>query len=193
MNDDAALLAWMRQRAAGRPAKPTAALACASLTHGATRADAAAYFLAPIFRVLYAGDTALHVAAAAYDVKAVQALLKLGADVHARNRRGATPLHSAAVGAPDAAFWNPRAQVAVIEALVRAGADPNAAEPDGATPLQRAVRTRCSAAVGALLRLGADARGTATLVRHNTGRGGSGSAAAKAELREIARLLGQTK
>jgi ankyrin repeat protein len=64
------------------------------------------------------------------------------------------------------------------------------------TPLHRAVRTRCAAAVRALLDGGADARyphGTGTsplqLAARTTGRGGSGSAEAKAKQQMIVELL----
>ena len=196
---DAALLALMRQIAAGdraavaRTLKDLPDLASSGLTRGATRAGTQGLFLDAIRRVLYAGDTALHVAAAAHDASTARLLVKLGAHVNAPNRRGATPLHSAAVGAPGALQWKPRAQVATIDALIRAGAVVNSHEPGGATPLHRAVRTRSSAAVAALLRHGADPAGTETLVRFNTGRSGSGSPAAKAELEKIVRLLGQAR
>jgi ankyrin repeat protein len=83
-------------------------------------------------------------------------LLELGADVGARNRRGAQPLHYAADGVPGSAAWDPRGQVAVIETLVVAGADTNAKDASGVTPLHRPVRTRCAAAVRTLLQAGAD-------------------------------------
>jgi ankyrin repeat protein len=66
------------------------------------------------------------------------------------------------------------------------------------TPLHRAVRTRCATAVRALLDCGADARrqnGSGStpirLATLHTGRGGSGSAEAKAQQAEIVRLLEQ--
>lgn len=42
---------------------------------------------------MYAGDTALHLAAAAHQPDLVRTLLQMGADVDAANRRGAQPLH----------------------------------------------------------------------------------------------------
>ena len=64
------------------------------------------------------------------------------------------------------------------------------------TPLHRAVRNRCSAAVEALLRAGADPRAAnahgstpSDLARWTTGRGGVGSEAAKAEQQIIIDLL----
>jgi hypothetical protein len=100
------------------------------------------------------------------------------------------------IGAPGSASWNPACQRDVIAYLIEAGADPSAAAARGVTPLHRAVRNRCSAAVEALLRAGADPRlasdrgSTASDLAHwATGRGGTGSAAARAEQRVIIELL----
>jgi Ankyrin repeats (many copies) len=80
--------------------------------------------------------------------------------------------------------------------LIKAGADPNAIDESGVAPLHRAVRTRCAAAVEALLDGGANAFGKnksgsmpMLLASRNTGRGGSGSPEAKALQEEIFRLL----
>jgi ankyrin repeat protein len=174
----------------------TPTLARAALREGATRAAATANFLTGIEHCVYAGDTALHVAAAAYRPEIARKLLGLGADLAARNRRGATPLHYAADGNPESSRWNPASQAATIACLIEAGADPNACDRSGVTPLHRAVRTRCGAAVGALLDGGADARcrngndsTPMMLATLQTGRGGSGSAEAKAQQAEIVRLL----
>ena len=125
---------------------------------GATRQNPREYFFESIGHYAYGGDTPLHIAAAAHAPDIVDALLAHGADVHARNRRGAEPLHYAADGNPDAPHWNPDAQAAVIQRLIRAGANPNALDKDGVAPLHRAVRTRCAAAVHALLVGGAEPR-----------------------------------
>jgi ankyrin repeat protein len=145
---------------------------------------------------VYAGDTPLHAAAAAYRYALVPTLTEMGADVRARNRRGAYPLHYAADGIPGSVHWDPAAQRATVIALLMAGADPNAADKGGVTPLHRAVRNRCASAVGALLQGGADARlanasGSTPLqlARWTTGRGGTGSAVARAEQAAIVRLL----
>jgi hypothetical protein len=171
-------------------------LARAFLTEGATRASAKDNFLTELGRHVYAGDTALHVAAAAYSPEIARRLIGLGADVAARNRRGATPLHYAADGNPGSPRWNPDAQRAMIARLIASGADPNAIDKNGVTPLHRAVRTRCAAAAGALLDGGADARrknGSGSspmmLAVRQTGRGGSGSPEAKRQQSEIIRLL----
>ena len=84
----------------------------------------------------------------------------------------------------------------MIETLIAAGADPNARDKTGTAPLHRAVRTRCAAAVRALLEHGADARlknGRGSTPLHlavqTTGRGGSGSAAARRQQQRIIDLL----
>lgn len=171
-------------------------LAIGRLEEGASRQQATAYFRPALGRHLYAGDTPLHVAAAAWRPDLLRRLLAAGADVMARNRRGATPLHDAASGDPDAARWDPAAQSEAIAILVAAGADLNAADHNGATPLHRAIRTRCAAATDALLGHGADPAirtrngSTAeTLASVSSGRGGSGSPRAKdQQARIIARL-----
>jgi Ankyrin repeats (many copies) len=173
-------------------------LAKASFQSGATRGGANTYFLDTIGRYIYKGDTALHIAAAAYQTEIARKLLAAGADVHARNRRGAEPLHAAAVGNPRSPAWNPPAQAATIVCLIEAGADPNAVDMDGVTPLHRAVRTRCAEAARTLLARGADPTrknksGSTPMVLaiHNTGRGGTGSQEAKSQQREIVLLLEQ--
>jgi hypothetical protein len=71
-------------------------------------------------------------------------------------------------------------------------------DKSGVTPLHRAVRTRCTGAVRALLEGGADARRVnksgstpLRLAAITSGRGGSGSAQSEAEQARIARLLEQ--
>jgi hypothetical protein len=100
-------------------------LARLAITVGATREAAEAYFFQEIAHYAYAGDTALHIAAAAYEREIAEELVARGANVSARNRRGAEPLHYAADGIPGSDAWQPDAQYAVVEFLVRAGADPN--------------------------------------------------------------------
>jgi hypothetical protein len=174
------------------------ALATAGFSHGATRQEPSlgAHFIQEIGHYIYSGDTALHFAAASYRPKMADRLIREGAQVRAKNRRGAEPLHAAAFGSPGSPGWDPTAQVATIVRLIEAGADPNAQNVDGATPLHRAVRTRCAAAVRALLEHGARPsirnKGGSTamqLVLHTTGRSGSGSPEAKAQQQEILLLL----
>ena len=76
----------------------------------------------------------------------------------------------------------------MITYLVEAGADPNARDMSGVAPLHRAVRNRCSKAVGALIDSGADPvlRNTSGstplhLAVQNTGKSHSGSARSRDE------------
>lgn len=122
-------------------------LATTASVVGATRQEATTFFFADIGHYLYAGDTPLHMAAAAFRRQVAELLVAHGADCRARNRRGAQPLHYAA----DANRWDPSAQAETIEFLISVGADPNAADRSGVAPLHRAVRTRSLAAVRALV------------------------------------------
>lgn len=158
----------------------SSALATASAEHGATRQAAKSHYLVEIEHHMYAGDTALHIAAAGYRVEIARLLLSKGAYVGTRNRRGAQPLHYAVDGVPGSHTWNPVAQAGTVHSLLVAGADPNAADKKGVAPLHRAVRTRCASAVRALLDGGADPRQTnrrgstpMQLATWTTGRGGT--------------------
>jgi hypothetical protein len=171
-------------------------LAVASASVGASRGASTAYFFSEIGHYVYAGDTALHIAAAAHRADIATDLIAHGANPGARNRRGAEPLHYAASGTPGSPQWNPPAQAATIEFLIRSGSDPNSTDKSGVAPLHRAVRTRCAAAVDALLAHGANPRlrnrsGSTPLhlAVQNTGRGGSGTAEAREEQAAIIRLL----
>jgi ankyrin repeat protein len=171
-------------------------LASRPLRVGASRHDSETYFLPTIRHHVYAGDTALHVAAAAYQREPAETVIAKGADVRARNRRGAEPLHYAADGGPDTEHWDPVAQCEVIADLIAAGADPNAVDTSGVAPLHRAVRSRCSAAAGALIDHGADPllpnkRGSTPLhlAVQNTGRTDSGTDACKDEQRRLIEVL----
>jgi Ankyrin repeats (many copies)/Ankyrin repeat len=166
-------------------------------TAGLARPDE--FFLAERMVQVYEGDTALHAAGFSYDPEMAQDLIRRGADIRARNRRGAEPLHAAMTGGPGSVSWNPARQQDAIMFLIAAGADPDAPAAGGVTPLHRAVRNRCSTAVEALLRAGANPRlendrgSTPMALAHwTTGRGGTGSEAAKAEQRIIIELLGST-
>ena len=67
-------------------------------TAGVARHDE--FFLAERLAQVYEGDTALHAAAFSYDAEMARELVARGADVRARNRRGAEPLHAAVIGGP---------------------------------------------------------------------------------------------
>jgi ankyrin repeat protein len=150
------------------------------------------FFYKDIGHQVYQGDTALHVAAAAFQRASVELLIQSGAKLSVKNRRGAEPLHYAA----DANRWSPEAQSETIEYLLSVGANPNAADANGASPLHRAVRTRSAAAVRALLAGGADVHAMNksgstpyVLAIHDTGKGGSGSARAREQQGRILSLL----
>jgi Ankyrin repeats (many copies)/Ankyrin repeat len=171
------------------------ALASARFAEGATRQGANVYYFEEC-GYIYQGHTALHVAASVYRSPIVRQLIAAGADIRARNRHGAEPIHLAATGVPGSPTWNPSAQAETIACLIAAGADPSALDKRGVAPLHRAVRTRCAAAVSALLEAGADpsqrnGNGSTPmlLARRNTGRGGSGSPAAKEQQERIVVLL----
>jgi hypothetical protein len=200
--DNASLIELMRAIAtgdAGAASKLLAdapELATAFLSKGKPKAKSDEFFLDELRAQIYAGDTALHVAALAYDTAFARKLVAAGADVRAQNRRGAEPLHSATSGSPSTHVWDPRRQTEIIEYLIASGADPNATASGGVTPLHRAVRNRCTPAVRALLAAGADpyqandSGSTAfTLVQWTTGRSGGGAPEAKREQAIIARLL----
>jgi ankyrin repeat protein len=193
--DDAALLRLFRAIALGETDKASrlidasASLVTEALVAGATRQS-------PTRVPYYEGTTALHVAAKEYQEELARHLITRGANVRARNRRGAEPLHAAVMGIPGSPSWNPAAQKATIECLLEAGADPDAGDDAGVTPLHRAVRNRCAVAVEVLLGAGAQPLGKNDsgstplhLAVQSTGRGGTGSAASKEQQRAIIVLL----
>jgi ankyrin repeat protein len=155
--------------------------------------DEARLYESKIFHWIYAGDTALHLAAAGYRVELVRLLLAAGAGPNSTaNHRQSGPLHYAADGFINGPDWNAKRQVETIQCLLEAGAEINAQDKNGATPLHRAVRTRCAAAAKCLLERGSDAtlknKSGSTpfhLAAQNTGRGGTGAEAARAAQREI--------
>lgn len=200
--DDGPLLALLHAIASrsddevARRLRSTPALATAAVQAGASRREPDRFFLDEIRHHVYRGDTALHVAAAASATGVAEMLMAAGADVRARNRRGAEPLHYAADGSPGAVWWNPRAQGEMIGLLIERGADANALDGSGVGPLHRAVRTRSSAAVQALIEGGADPRlanGRGSTPLHlavqTTGRSGSGSEQARQEQRRVIVVL----
>jgi ankyrin repeat protein len=202
MADDSALLAFVGAIVQGdradvsRRLAADPALASAQIQVGASRNGAAGYFLDEILHHIYKGDTAIHVAAAAYEPRLIRDLVRAGAGVDVANRRGAQPLHYAVDGGPGSPRWDPPAQHETVACLIELGADPNATDKNGTTPLLRAIRNRCAAAVEALLDHGADPFATnksgstaMQLADWTTGRGGSGSPEAKAQQQEIVRLL----
>lgn len=171
-------------------AKP--ALATMEFASGATRESRMLFFFPGISRYLNGGDTALHMAAAAFSRPSAELLIGAGADCRARNRHGAEPLHYAS----DANHWSPARQAETIAYLLGLGAAPDVLDDLGVAPLHRAVRTRSSAAVRVLLEGGAPVRqpnhsGSTPLhlAVQTTGRSGSGTALAREEQVAIIRLL----
>jgi hypothetical protein len=146
-----------------------------------------------IFRWIYVGDTALHLAAAGYRVEIAGILLAAGADPNAaNNHRRSSPLHYAVDGYITGPAWDANRQVETIRQLLSGGANIHLQDKNGATPLHRAVRTRCAATVRFLLQAGADPTmmnkpGSAPfhLAVQNTGRGWTGAAAAVSAQCEI--------
>ena len=167
-----------------------------SLATGATRQRSIEFYFETIRHYLIAGDTPLHAAAAGYRVAIGKLLVESGADVSARNRRGAGPLHYAADGGPMVVNLKSLEQGAMVEFLIKSGADPNSVNKNSVAPLHRAVRMRCPHAVSALIAGGADLQlknGNGSTPLHlavqNTGKGGTGSNEAKALQKEIIVLL----
>jgi ankyrin repeat protein len=202
VDDDGPLLELLRAIASRREddvvrrLDSSPALATRPVRVGASRNGPDGYFLVAIHHHVYRGDTALHIGAASYQPTIASLLVGRDADVRARNRRGAEPLHYAADGRPSAQSPDPDGQRQVVEVLIAAGADPNALDNSGVAPLHRAVRTRSSQAVRALLDNGADLRlknksGSTPLhlAVQNTGKSNSGSDEAKEEQRRIIDVL----
>ena len=172
-------------------------LLAADKSLAARRIETPKLYRSKIFHWIYAGDTALHLAAAGYRTEIIRLLLTGGADSNAAyNHRHGRPLHYAADGRPGGPAWNEQMQLKAIRLLLDAGAEIDAQDKNGATALHRAVRTRCAAATRLLLEVGANPTkrnnpGSTPfhLAVQNTGRGGSGSDAAHAQQAEIIRLL----
>ena len=172
-------------------------LAMRPLRVGATRTDAERFFLATCRHQVVAGDTALHVAAAAHRREIAGRLLSAGAPVDARNRHGAAPLHYLADGPAGGLRQGCDDPALVVDDLVAHGAPVDVVDRRDVTPLHRAVRSRSTPVVAALLAHGADPRrpnGSGSTPLHlavqNTGRSGSGSDAAhEAQPRIVALLL----
>jgi hypothetical protein len=122
-------------------------LARQAVVIGATRHVSTDYYFKEIEHYVYGGDTALQIAAAAYALETSKQLLAKGANVRARNRRGAEPLHYAVDGIPESPGWNPIAQADVIERLIDDAAirmPPTRAVSLHCTePCARAVQPRC--------------------------------------------------
>ncbi len=168
------------------------ALATMALPISKKQGQKADTFFAEIRHYMYGGDTALHMAAAAFSRPMAELLVSRGADCRAKNRRGAEPLHYASDGTDS----DSNRPAEVIKYLVSVGADPNAVDKSGVAPLHRAVRKRSHTAVLALLDAGANLRqpnksGSTPLhlAVQTTGASGSGSEDARQQQEMIIKLL----
>src|SRR3977135_11459 len=92
--NDKDLMALMASIASGDTAKVRELIAAhtdlaqIAVTNGASRAEASQYFFPQIRHYVYAGDTALHIAAAGFRFELAQFLIDHGANPTAKNRRG---------------------------------------------------------------------------------------------------------
>jgi ankyrin repeat protein len=92
------------------------------------------------------GRTLLHLAAVTSGAALVEALVKAGVALDAKDPQGWTALHFAAA----------QGQAPLVKALLSAGADPNARDNDQRTPLHRLGPPATQAHVDALVAAGAD-------------------------------------
>src|SRR4051794_24725688 len=113
--DDPELMALIRAIVAREVEKAVELLAASPdlarqvLGVGASRGGSSDYYFESMTHHVYAGDSALHVAAATYQREVAMELVAKGANPRARNRRGAEPLHYATDGGPGSPTWNPGA------------------------------------------------------------------------------------
>ncbi len=124
--------------AAWRALATSPALATARVSKGATRQSPEANFFEEIKHYVYEGDTALHLAAAAYRKAVVRKLVAAGADPNAVDKAGVTPLHRAVRNRCAAA----------VGALLEGGADPRRRNKSGSTARQLASLTTGRGGVG---------------------------------------------
>ena len=88
--------------------------------------------------------TPLHLASTSHSIDAIALLVKLGADVSARNKAGETPIFGRVfIDAPE-----------VIAEFAKLGVDPNACDIDGQTPLDLAEREKAEKSAAMLRELG---------------------------------------
>jgi hypothetical protein len=104
----------------------------------------------------YEGNTPLHSAASYGDVKMVQALLNLGADVNIRNNKSSSPLNYMSLGRSGGVPNYPQLLANVARLLIDCGADINTRNDEGQTPLHTATNMERIEVIRVLLERGAD-------------------------------------
>jgi hypothetical protein len=92
----------------------------------------------PTSSYMYAGDTALHMAAAAFKRPVAEVLVRRGADCRARNRRAGPHCRYAA----DASHWDRRPGPKRSRCVISVGADRQRLDDSSVAPITRPVRTR---------------------------------------------------
>ena len=89
------------------------------------------------------GETPLHKAVEEGNLESIRALIEAGADVHAKDEDGQTPLHQ-------------RGNAEAVRVLIAAGADVHAKDNEGRTPLNQEDWLNCAETIRVLIEAGAD-------------------------------------
>lgn len=101
-------------------------------------------FVFPCISANAYGNTALHAAVHAVSLQCVKLLLEAGADVHAVNHKGSTPLHFIGYCAEDGEDVD-EILIQIGRSLIAAGASVHARDAQGLTPLLACCTTGRSA------------------------------------------------
>ena len=111
------------------------------LLHARANPSISAHTISPAHKAAHLGENQI-----------LRTLISHGANVHAKNFLGRTPLHDAAGKVEQLAPHEPT----MVYLLISAGADPNVIDSEGATPLFKAVKHGMPSGVEQLLEAGAD-------------------------------------